>query len=114
MSIIKSTKMIFELSAVLILISFNSSTVLAGSGDPILETQSKAVPVTEETLKDEGRPGAPAPTFKLVHDTGIFFTKTPVETIEEEKLKKWDWLDESKDSDKEKRSSEEDSDISDY
>jgi len=69
-----------------------SSVVWAyGSRDPILETQSKAVPVTEETLKDDAKPGAPAPTFKLVHDTGVFFVKPPVELLDKESVKKWEW-----------------------
>lgn len=66
-----------------------------GSRDPILETQSKTVAVTEETLKDEPRSGAPAPTFKLVHDTGVFFVKTPVEFYQDESIKESVWHTES-------------------
>ena len=59
--------------------------------DPILETQSKAVPVTEETLKEGARSGAPSPTFKLINDTGEFYVQNPMEQVGKEKKKKRGW-----------------------
>ncbi len=100
---------LFPILAVLCMIS--NLAWAFGSRDPILETQSKAVPVTEETLKDEPKPGAPAPTFKLVHDTGVFFVKAPVEQLEEASLKKWEWV---KDESEDKEGSQEEYDISYY
>ena len=48
--------------------------------DPVVETQTKVVAVTEETLKNyEKKPGAPAPTFKLVNDSDEFLVEEPVE-----------------------------------
>ena len=44
--------------------------------DPILETQTKAVPATEETIKNSSK-GAPAPSYKIMEDTGKFFTERP-------------------------------------
>ena len=48
--------------------------------DPVVETQTKVVAVTEETFKNyEKKPGAPAPTFKLVNDSDKFLVEEPVE-----------------------------------
>jgi len=55
--------------------------------NPIRDTQSKVVAVTEENIKDEGKAGAPAPTFRLVHDSGKFLVKDPLEEVMEEKEK---------------------------
>ena len=51
--------------------------------DPIRETQSNVVPVTEENIKDEGKPGAPAPTFRILEDSSKFLVKDPIEEIAE-------------------------------
>ena len=54
--------------------------------DPIEETQTNAVAVTAETFKKyETKPGAPAPTFKIVNDTGTFFVEKPTEKLKEVK-----------------------------
>jgi hypothetical protein len=78
------------LLAVLISISEN-----AGAGsfdkDPIVETQTKTVPVTEETLRNEPKAGAPAPTFRLITDTGQFFVADPLFEISAKKKRKWKW-----------------------
>ena len=71
--------------------------------DPITETQSGVVAVTEENIKDEGRPGAPAPTFKIVGNTDKFLTKDPLEEIVKEKENKefgWWFLPDEKETDK--------------
>lgn len=55
--------------------------------DPIQETQTNVVAVTEETFKKyENKPGAPAPTFKIIDDTGTFFVEKPAEKQEREEM----------------------------
>ncbi|MBI4388182.1 MAG: hypothetical protein HY582_03985 [Candidatus Omnitrophica bacterium] len=70
-----------------------SGTGLAGlfDRDPIAETQTKVVPATEETIKNSGK-GAPAPTFKIVEDTGKFFIEKPYyEELEQKKKSERSW-----------------------
>ena len=59
--------------------------------DPIRSTQSNAVAVTEENIKDEGRPAAPAPSFHIIGNMDKFLVKMPVERVREEKEKKFHW-----------------------
>ncbi|MBI1977910.1 MAG: hypothetical protein HYS55_04075 [Candidatus Omnitrophica bacterium] len=49
--------------------------------DPIEETQTKVVPVTQELLTREGEPGPASPTYK-VSDTARFLVKKPYEEVE--------------------------------
>lgn len=65
--------------------------------DPVAETQTKAVPATEETIKNSGK-GAPAPTFKIVQDTSKFFVEKPYyEEMEQKKKSNWSfWWDQDK------------------
>ncbi len=51
--------------------------------DPIVETQSTAVPVTPETLKDE-RPGAPAPSFQMIEKSSKFLTAKSAQELDDE------------------------------
>ena len=46
--------------------------------DPIAETRSDAVPVTEESLKREGQAGPASPTYPMA-DTSGFLVKVPYE-----------------------------------
>ncbi|MBI4372424.1 MAG: hypothetical protein HY585_01700 [Candidatus Omnitrophica bacterium] len=46
--------------------------------DPIKETQSHTVPVTQELLTREGEPAPASPTFKM-SDTSGFLVKEPYE-----------------------------------
>ncbi len=58
--------------------------------NPITETQTKGVLVTEESLKNyEKKPGAPAPTFKIVSDTAKFFVSEPFEMLKDRKKSDW-------------------------
>lgn len=56
--------------------------------DPISQTQTRGVPATEETAKNNKK-GAPAPSFKIQDDTGRFMTRAPVEEIHKKKKSKW-------------------------
>jgi len=49
--------------------------------DPIGNTQSGVVPVTEELLTREGEPGPASPSFKMA-DTFRFLVKKPYEEVE--------------------------------
>ena len=49
--------------------------------DPIVSTQTKTVPVTEELLKREGEPGPASPTYKM-SDTSGFLVKKPYQAAE--------------------------------
>lgn len=55
--------------------------------DPIIETQTKPVAVTPETLKDP-KPGAPAPSYKMIEDSSEFFDSKPNENIPVQTVKK--------------------------
>ncbi len=55
--------------------------VAVGEKDPIKDTQSGVVPVTDELLTREGEPGPASPSFKAT-DTSIFLVKKPYEGIE--------------------------------
>lgn len=66
--------------------------------DPVKETQSEGVPVTDEMLKREGQAGPASPTFQM-KDTAKFLVKTPLEektgdeakeVVQEEKTNWWD------------------------
>jgi hypothetical protein len=50
--------------------------------DPLKDTQSDAVPVTEELLKREGQAGPASPTYPMV-DTSGFLVKMPYGKAEE-------------------------------
>jgi hypothetical protein len=50
--------------------------------DPLKETQSNTVPVTEELLTREGQPAPASPTYPLV-DTSGFLVKMPYGKAEE-------------------------------
>ncbi len=54
--------------------------------DPIRETQTLGTPVTPETLKNPIKPGAPAPSFRIVTDSQRFLVGPPTETSEKEKV----------------------------
>ncbi|PIQ87484.1 MAG: hypothetical protein COV74_00505 [Candidatus Omnitrophica bacterium CG11_big_fil_rev_8_21_14_0_20_45_26] len=87
---------------------FCISIILAGpaeaslfNDDPVKDTQTTPVAVTEETLQYEGQSGAPAPSFKMLKDTGKFFVEEPMEDSETEKTVEsndqqqpwvWPWL----------------------
>lgn len=67
--------------------SFSPSfSVFPGSfdRDPILETQTRGVPATEETIKNSKK-GAPAPTFKIQRNAIGFMLEDPVEKVVENK-----------------------------
>ena len=53
--------------------------------DPIGDTQTKAVPITQELLTREGEPGPASPTYKM-QDTAKFLVKKPYDQAEEEYL----------------------------
>ena len=55
--------------------------------DQILKTQTNPVPVTKEMLNNDKHPGAPAPTYKLIHDSDQFLTSEPVNSATEEALR---------------------------
>ena len=63
--------------------------------DPIVETQTKTVAVTDEYLKNsEKKMGAPAPSFRLLTDTSQFFVGQPFAKnesgkLEEKKKRSW-------------------------
>ena len=79
--------------------------------DPILETQTRVVPVTADTLNNDKKPGAPAPSYKMTNDTSDFLVSEPMESVEEEKTEKEKTAELPSDSDGEvsKDDSEEDS-----
>ncbi len=89
-------------SAILLVsfVLFAHATLFAGQleRDYITETQTKPVAVTEELLKDEKK-GAPAPSYRLLKDTGEFFVEAPHEKMEEtlshqKKKDEWSLFDE--------------------
>ena len=84
-----------DLKAVAVAVSVLLSFVGMGWADqfernPITETQTKGVLVTEESLKNyEKKPGAPAPTFKIVSDTAKFFVSEPFDMLKDRKKSNW-------------------------
>ena len=56
-----------------------------GDRDPIGDTQTKPVPVTQELLTREGEPGPASPTFKM-QDTAKFLVKKPYDQAVKEYL----------------------------
>ena len=96
MTKIRSNKWLFILVAIL---PFTIGTTRAKAGqfdreNPIVATQSKVVAVTPETLNEgEKKQGAPAPSFKILNDTGEFFTELPYEQILKENPNKWSLFD---------------------
>lgn len=64
--------------------------------DPIKDTQSKVVPVTQELLTREGEPGPASPSFKM-SDTSGFLVKKDYEEADIHQADQW--LEESQFSD---------------
>ncbi len=100
----KNKYLVFGMGFFLILIGFlpflNASSI--DKRDPIKETQTTPVPVTDELLNREGEPGPASPSFKL-KDSADFFSREPAVSgdklgdIKEEKQKEasslgTDWL----------------------
>ncbi len=75
----------------MVILLFGNAAGLASSleRNHIVETQTNVVAVTEESLKNfDKKLGAPAPTFKMVNDTGEFLTEEPVDKLQENKVTK--------------------------
>ncbi|MBI4395200.1 MAG: hypothetical protein HY583_03275 [Candidatus Omnitrophica bacterium] len=69
---------------------YTSLSYAAYEKDPIKNTQSNVVPVTQELLTREGEPAPASPTFKM-SDTSRFLVKEPYEVAEEaQELHHWD------------------------
>ena len=54
--------------------------------DPIKDTQTRAVPVTQELLTREGEPGPASPTYKMQGETSKFLVKKPYDQVEKQYL----------------------------
>src|SRR3989338_2288038 len=72
---------------VFVLLLFLTETGLASfKRDPIEETQTRPIPVTEELLTREGELGPASPTYKMEGETANFLVKKPYEEAETEYL----------------------------
>ncbi|MBI4368241.1 MAG: hypothetical protein HY588_02495 [Candidatus Omnitrophica bacterium] len=73
---------------ILFLLTMQAESVNASfDQDPIKETQSKTVPVTEELLTREGEAGPASPSFKM-KDTDRFLVKKPYEEVDQASVDK--------------------------
>jgi hypothetical protein len=76
------TKENFFLACLLFSVSASTWDAFASfEKDPLKETQSETVPVTEELLTREGEPGPASPTYPMA-DTSRFLVKTPYENVD--------------------------------
>ena len=77
---------IFKNAVFLTLFYFSLVPLMCGAvGDrnPIKDTQTDVVAVTQELLTREGEPGPSSPTFKM-SDTSLFFSRKPFEYLDKD------------------------------
>lgn len=98
----------FQIITVIMTIGPNAAYADSFKRNPIKDTQTQTVAVTEEMLKTEGQKGPASPTFKM-EDSSKFLVQKPVQKAEEKTIEEtaksssswWDdwftWKEEPKD-----------------